>query len=143
MTFTEHTETETAIYFVQDDILHLVYKKGLSITLEHVHEHFRVRKEFQKGRKFLILADVSEVWDYSGEAKEFAASKEVSELAIAQAIITGKSLPNIMLANFFINVNKPNVQTKLFGNKEKALDWLENLKKKSPQKDTLRTSIKD
>ena len=135
-------ETNSAFYFIQDEILNLVYKKGISVDLDNVKENLKLRQSFQKGKKLLVLIDVTEVWDYSSDAKEFAASQDVADLSIAQAIIIGRSLPTIILANFYIKVNRPKVPTKLFGSRESAIDWLEQFKESSdPQHPIDQTDI--
>ncbi|MFT5777812.1 MAG: putative regulator of amino acid metabolism with ACT domain [Crocinitomicaceae bacterium] len=120
-------ESETAKYFIENDILNIVYKDVVIVELSHVMDNLALRLEFQKGKKMLVLADVSGVWDYTVEAQEFITKKPVNDLAIAYAVVTGKSMPIRIMANFFVKFNKSTVPTKLFSTKEKALDWLETL----------------
>lgn len=55
--------------------------------------------------------------------EHFFASKKVTDLNIAMALITS-SLTSKILANFFIKFNKPSSPTKMFKTREDALVWL-------------------
>ena len=125
MSATNHTETETAHYFIENEIMHVIYKQGVTVELSHVKENLAARLSIQGGKKMLVLVDVTRAWDYTKEAREFAANKQVSAIALAYAIVTGKSVPIISIANFFIYFNKPTVPSKLFASREKAKEWLE------------------
>ena len=117
-------ETETSIFYIENGVLYTMYKEGTDVELEHLEENLEVRKDIQQGEKMLVLADVSEVWQFSDEARAFAARKEVSDLTIATAIVTGRSMPARLMANFYIKANKPLSPAKLFKSKDKALEWL-------------------
>jgi hypothetical protein len=123
----EVLESEVSKYFVEDGILNIVFKDGVTVELSHVKTNFELRKKMQQGTKMLTLVDVRGVWGFMSAAREFAAKKSVSDLSIAYAILTGKSTPVRLVANFFIKFNKPAIPTKLFKSKKKAIGWLNNL----------------
>ena len=61
--------------------------------------------------------------------KIYADAKYLHAFRLADAFLV-KSLAVRLVANFFINVTKPKVRTRLFTDEAKAYAWLENLKKK-------------
>lgn len=77
-----------------------------------------------EGKEYFVLFDIGTYALISKEAREFGAKQEFGELRKAMAIIV-KSLSHRLLANFFININKPPTPTKVFNTKEKALEWLQ------------------
>lgn len=120
----EKIETDTASYYIEDDILFMRTKQDADFTLEAAIEGVDARKELQAGRKMLVVIDTSKVFQVSREAREYGAQKEVVNMSIAMAILPGTSLPATIIGNFFIKFNKPSVPTKLFKSEEKALEWL-------------------
>lgn len=127
MSKSEKIESETAIFYFENDILHITFKQDADVKLDQVKENIKIRKEMQQGKKALVLGDIRGVWQISSEARSAISAKQVTDLNIAMAIITG-SLTTRMLANFFIRFNKPQSPTKLFSSREKALEWLETFR---------------
>ncbi|MDF1673684.1 MAG: STAS/SEC14 domain-containing protein [Vicingaceae bacterium] len=121
-------ETEVATFIIKKGILYSLYKKGVDVQVENIEENILARKELQKGQKIPTYVDVSEVWQFSDEARALAGGKEVSEMSSALAVVTGSSMPIRMVANFFMKFNTPQTPTKLFNTKEKALKWLQDFK---------------
>ena len=128
MNKSEVIETTTAKYYIENDILFLRVKKDADFTLEAAIEGVKVRKEIQKGKKFPVLLDTRKMFQVAKEANEYGASKEVSELSSAMAILAGKSMASRIIGNFFIRFNKPFIPTKLFKEEEKAIEWLTSFK---------------
>ena len=124
MDITNHIETATVTFFYEGDILMINFKEDADVTLENAQENLAARKSFQKEGKVKVLSDLSNVWQISKDARAFFATKQVTDLNIAMALIT-KSLTSKILANFFMKFNKPASPTKMFNSKHKALAWLD------------------
>lgn len=120
-------ETETVTYFMENEILNIVFKKEVSVLLEHIEENLAARRKFQQGEKVLALVDVSEVWEFSTEARKLS-GQSVEELSTAMAIVTGSSISVVLVVNFYLKYNSKKIPTKLFPTKVKALEWLERFK---------------
>jgi len=123
MAVIDKIETKTVVFFYEEGILNINFKEDADVQLENAQENLRIRKEFQQEEKVKVLSDVSLVWNVSKEARAFFASKQVTDLNIAMAMITN-SLTSKILANFFMKFNKPAAPTKMFNSKEKAIAWL-------------------
>ncbi len=61
----------------------------------------------------------------SKEAREFMASEESLKYSLCEAFLLS-SLPQKLLINFYIKVNKPLVPTMVFSDKDKAVNWLKS-----------------
>lgn len=118
-----YIETETAILELRDGYIYASFKKDAEIELNHVIANKEAREKLQQGKKMLILGDIRKVWHVSKAAQDYLASKEVTDLNIAMAILTN-SLMTVLLANFFIKFKKPATPTKMFKNEAKAVKWL-------------------
>jgi|TARA_R110000787_G_scaffold127432_1_gene238871 hypothetical protein len=123
----DYIETETAILEYKDDYLYIAFKKDAEIELEHVIANKEAREKIQQGKKMLVLGDIRYMWHISKAAQDYLASKEVTSLNIAMAILTS-SLMTVLLANFFIKFKQPATPTKMFKNEEKAIKWLLSFK---------------
>lgn len=119
----DYIETETAILELREGYLYIAFKEDVIVELEHVIANKEAREKIQQGKKMLVLGDIRKMWHISKAAQDYLASKEVTNLNIAMAILTS-SLMTVLLANFFIKFKKPATPTKMFNNEEKAVKWL-------------------
>ena len=63
-----------------------------------------MKTEVQKGKAMKTLVDISGVWQYSDEAREFVSSDQFKKITIAMAVVVGSSLPVKIIANFFMKI---------------------------------------
>lgn len=76
----------------------------------------------------LVLVDNRKIWQISEAANKYSVSKEVGDLSIAMALLSGSSLPTRLISNFFIKFNKLHCPTRMFKSEEKARKWLLSFK---------------
>lgn len=124
----EQIETSAALYYIEDDIVYMRGKPDADFTLDAAIEGVNARRKLQQGKKMLVLIDTRKVFQVSKETREYGASKEVSELSAAMAILAGSSLAATIIGNFFIKFNKPFSPTKMFKKEENAIKWLNSFK---------------
>ena len=117
-------ETNSATFEIKENILFIKIKQDACMDLEAVVEAVETRKKIQGQNKMLVLVDNRGIWQLTKEAQQYSTRKEVGELSLAMAIISGSFLPARLMANFFIKFNKVHCPTKLFKTEEKALEWL-------------------
>lgn len=127
MGINKQIETSIAYLLIEDDILFIKLKQDADLDKENVLEMIEARNLIQDGVPYLVLADVRKIWQANNEARKTAASEPMRKLNKAMAILTG-SLASKMLANFFIQFNKPKTPTRMFTSEEKAIEWLKNYK---------------
>lgn len=119
-------ETRIATYHLSDGLLCMRIKDNAEISLADAIESVAVRKKIHGDQKVLFMVDMRKVGQSHRDAREYAASAEVEKINKAVALLVGKSLPAIIMANFFIKFNRPCAPTKLFRDEVKALEWLES-----------------
>lgn len=128
MSQTKPIETSTVSMEIKNDVIYIVVKEDADLDLKAIVEAVEARKKMQGGKKMLALVDNRKIWQISEEANKYSSSKEVGELSIVMALLSGSSLPNRLIGNFFIKFNKLYCPTKMFKSEEKALKWLKSFK---------------
>jgi hypothetical protein len=104
-------------------ILYVYLNEDLEITHEILKQIHQIGLILSEAKKHCVLADVSLNASSTAEARKYASDNHFMVNHVAYAMI-GKSFPVNLLANFFINVNKPKVPTKLFQEEKVAVAWL-------------------
>ena len=94
------------------------------IGLADALQNYEATKKLTKEDRFLVLVDGRVPLSVSREARAYSAQARNNEGRIAEAFIV-TSTANKLLANFYINVNKPKIPTRCFSNEEDAVQWLE------------------
>ncbi len=109
-----------------DDIVFAVFKKGITITLEGAREIIEKRVLFT-GKNFypMLFEDEGAVSIEKG-ARDYL-SNEGTEGLTAGAFIL-RSIYSTFLINFYLSVNPPKVPSKMFTDRAKAIEWLEQYK---------------
>jgi hypothetical protein len=120
-------ETQYVKMFIEDGILHFYYKKIKSLDLEVAKICVKDRLEFTANNDYPCLIDAISIKHFTKDARDYFA-KEGNEGIIASAILINSTVIK-MMANFYINVNKPLNPTRMFTNKADALQWLSKFKK--------------
>lgn len=74
-------------------------------------------------KDYPILVSVKNVKHMTKEARDYLASKDGCNKIKAGAILIDSIVMSV-IANFFLQINKPLVPTKLFTNRISAIEWL-------------------
>ena len=121
----------TLEYDEKANILFFRIKKEQTVDVPEIKEMLENVQEFMGPVKHYAVLDLDGNLTTSSEARRvYADSEYVQKHRIATAVIV-KSLSAKLIANFFINVTKPKVNTKLFTNESEAVNWIETLEKSS------------
>lgn len=118
-------DTEYAHYEMEDNMV-IVTFKNITITEFIAKKIVNDRKDFTKGILMPGLADVRKMKDVDRTARTFFQSDESKVGLCAVALLTD-SVFTTYIANFFLKVSYKTNRTlpsRVFTNKEKALDWL-------------------
>ena len=94
----------------------IVESKEISATIIKITENIP--------RKTLVIANDLATSD--DEAREWASSAVATKPMLAMAIVIN-SLPQSLIANFIMKIQKPIIPTKIFNNIGEAESWLNNL----------------
>lgn len=116
-------------------ILWVCYQKEVDMTPEDAKKHIEAVVKLSGGKKRPFLIDTRNArGSYSVEAmRTLAKNPEIVRVRKAQAIIID-SLPNRLLANFYIKFHKPENPIKIFEKEGEALKWLKQF---LPEKNTV------
>lgn len=118
----------TLEYDEQKNILYYRVKQDQVVDVAEIKEMLGDVQEFMGNVKHYAVVDFGGNLSSSTEARQIYADAEyIQKYRIADAFLV-KSLPVRLIANFFINITKPKVNTKLFVDEAAAVNWLESLK---------------
>jgi hypothetical protein len=107
----------------ENGIMSVLFKENFTVGLKDVEEVVAWVSEIANGRKFLNLMEGESNSEVDAEVRSFSASKEQNKFTIADAMVV-KSISHRLLSNFYLKFNKPVMPTRLFTDKEKAIQWL-------------------
>lgn len=94
-----------------------------SIDTEDVLKIKKVNLQLTDGKPYAVLVDSGLFTSITKEARELIASAEFAQKTIAKAILV-HSLGHRIVGEFYIKINKPLIKTKIFANRDKAIEWL-------------------
>lgn len=117
------TRTAVISYDSLSRILRIKILDDSDIELADALQNYEATRILTKKDKYLVLVDGRVTLSVSREARAYAAQSKNDECIANAFVIT--STANKLIGNFYINVNKPSVPTKIFSSEEKAIEWLE------------------
>ncbi len=117
------------IWKLNDDILLIRFKDGFDLNLQDAVEVRDASIELVNGGKFLTLIDGRNISGSLGNkaSKYFAQNEKLAAHRMAQAIVVN-TLALKMVVRFYIKLNAPRREAKIFNHVEDALEWLETKK---------------
>lgn len=125
--YTEIIELSHSIVKLRNDgIIELYTKEDAHLSEEDVRENAETFGILSKGKKAPILIFGGEFSNISKEARDFMATEASLKYSLCEAFVL-EYLPHKILISFYIKFNKPLVPTKVFKNKEKAIEWIREL----------------
>jgi hypothetical protein len=108
------------------NIVELNFENGFEGELEDVKLIVeRVGKFCFNNQPVLLLVVYAEDNIFSKEARQYIASKEINHIVKAEALVLNSMALRIM-GNFYLKVNKPARQSRLFNDRNIAFEWLSN-----------------
>lgn len=119
-------ENEFASFFIENGVLHFIYKPNTELNFESAKRVVEDRKRVQKGKSYPVLCDIRGLKDVDKIARDYLA-KEGSDLVTAVALVVDSPAYEFM-ANFYLKVSKPDVPTKMFSSFSEALAFIEKFK---------------
>ncbi|WP_373059482.1 hypothetical protein [Zunongwangia sp. H14] len=112
--------------WVEEGILHFVYKPNIIIDLDAAKAVVKTRLRFQNDIPYPILCDIRLLKTASKAAREYLAEKGCIN-ALAVAFVIDKAYSGT-LVKAFINISNPSVPTQAFTTIPEALGFLYDFK---------------
>lgn len=122
-------DTQYAKFELNDGILMIEFKPDLEIDLKVAKQIVADRKKVSEGKAYPGLGDTRFIKSATKEARAYFELEESQEGVLAGALLVD-SVFSTFLVNFFLKVTRQKMPSKMFTNKEKALEWLAQFKSK-------------
>ena len=124
ITVSRFFENQFATYLIQDRILCIVYKSGITINLSAAIQIVKDRLLLQEGLPYRILCDARGVYAADKSARDYLAL-EGSTLVLAVAYLVEPTI-SMALSKFYLSINNPPIPSKVFTQKDEAIRFLED-----------------
>jgi hypothetical protein len=118
----DYFENEFAEFWISGNILFFEYKPDVVINLVAAQRVVSDRIQMQKEKAYPVLCDVRGIADSDKAARDYLA-QHGSVLTKAVSIVAYKRV-SIVMISFYLKISKPQVPTKVFNDKAKALEFL-------------------
>ena len=115
--------THSVIVLRDDGIIELYANDHHVYTIEDVKENVKAFGELTGNEKVPVLIIGGSFSSLDDQTREFMATEESLKYSKAEAFLI-TSLAQKILINFYIKFNKPLVPTRVFTDKEEAIEWL-------------------
>lgn len=112
----------------ENRIFYVKIERHMKISIDMIAEGYKFINE-NGGGKFHNIYHFDSFADVEPEVREWAADKEGNFNTITDAIVIN-SLPQKILADFYMFFNKPIMPTKVFFSLEKSVEWTLDIKKR-------------
>ena len=119
----EHKLKNATVRLLTENIIENYIHDNSSVEVEDVRAIKEVNLKLTEGKPYCILVDSGMVTTISSEARKLSASKEFAQKTIAKALLV-HSVGHRLVGRFYIKINKPHIKTKIFSDREDAIDWL-------------------
>lgn len=113
--------------WIENGIGYQVYKPGLEITIDIARQMVIKRVEAFNGVARPVFVDIRNLVSIDGESRKYFASKEAGQLILAGAIYMNNPITK-WFGNVFLTLDRPQPPARLFTDRNKALNWLEQWK---------------
>lgn len=126
---TKFKETEHLKFLCKDGLLYCDLKAIDLLDIAIAKASVKDRLEFVAGESYPSFFDITKVKQSTKEARDYLAN-EGNDLVAASAILVSSPVLR-MMANFYIMVNKPINPTRMFTDKDSAIEWLSQFKRQA------------
>lgn len=114
------------IKLIKDNFLSLEIHENETIEAEEIHLIYKGYHTLIGENEYVVAVYGNHFSSISDEAKEIAAKQYASKKRKKVALIT-ENLAHLIIIKFFISLNKPKTNIKIFKSEEKAFAWLESI----------------
>lgn len=114
---------------LKDQIVENTIFDNITIDAEDSMELVYYSRKLMKGKKFSLLVNTGRNITVTKDAWTIFNHKKNEEHLLFKAIVI-KSPLYYFLSEVYYSINKPNVKTKIFTDRDQAIDWLEKKMKK-------------
>tara|TARA_R110002049_G_scaffold304317_3_gene499425 strand:- start:4727 stop:5116 length:390 start_codon:yes stop_codon:yes gene_type:complete len=117
-----HIESEYANFWIDGEIIFVVYKKGVVIDQKVAIKIVEDRLSLQQGKPFLVFCDASGIKSIDKAARNYLAI-EGSILITATALLVNNPITNVM-SDFYLKTSSHPCPIQAFTEKKEAMAFL-------------------
>lgn len=121
-----------SVHLRNDGIMHVHIKEGADMGISDAIQVVKAMGKLGNEKRFPVLLDCGEFATVDKEAREFWAKRKANIYTNAGALAYS-SFAHKMVADFYINNNKPEIPTQVFPDSEAAIMWLKTFQPKQIQ----------
>lgn len=119
-------ETPTMKIFIDEDgILHHDCSEGSVHDIDSAISNVKLSIDLAKGQKHPVLVDLKGIKYMSRETRNYYSNEETGKFVGKAALVVGDPVSKIM-GNVFMRLQKTVFPTRLFTDREKAIEWLKS-----------------
>lgn len=122
-------EKDIVKFWIQDDILFSEYEDPIEMNLINAKKIIELRHKISNGKKQYWCYDSKNIKLYTKEARDYA-DIHGQDLLLACAAIVHSNIA-MAIFNLYIKIKKVQIPFRAFASKEKAVGWLNDIKKKN------------
>lgn len=119
----EKIENKFITLWIEDGIVCGLYTRGATIDLEAARRIVADRLALCAGKDYPSLTIANGIKSITKEARDYFSQGDGVRGMTRLAVLTESPISN-MIGNFWLQINKPTVPTRLFTNREDAIAWL-------------------
>ena len=97
-------------------------RQDLATATENIDAQERLRDSLNR-QKTRVMIDMRQTTRITREARQYYANERTASIQSATALLVGSSV-TVMIANFFMGLNKPLTPTRMFREPGPAIEWL-------------------
>lgn len=106
----------------EDDTIRIMWSPGAELTLADAEASMAGYDRLRQGRSLALLVDTRKIRSMSREARTLYARPQTAEITAAVALLI-ESPFSAAMGNFYLQINKPVVPTRMFVSEAEAFQW--------------------
>lgn len=118
------------VAFVSPQIVENRILDGQVMEVDDIKELKLANLELTGGKEYAVLVIAGHLSEISKESRELIASKDFAQNTVAKALLV-TNIGHRLVGNFYLSVNRPYIKTKVFTDRNLAIEWLSNELNKS------------
>jgi hypothetical protein len=99
---------------------------GKHIDVDEIKQIREANLKLSAGKKYVVLVSSGHLSSISKEAMNLISAKDYSDQILGKALLV-EFMGHRLEGNFYLRVKRPAMETKIFTDREKALEWLRRL----------------
>jgi len=112
------------IKLIKQGIVENLIHEYVELDVYQVEQIKEMNIRLTGGKPYAVLVNADISATVTREARELTASKAFVRNTVAKALLIN-GVSQRIIANFYIRFNQPAIQTQVFTDREKAIEWLE------------------